>query len=71
MDHSPRPQLDNHEDKHSTEEEIVGLKKVASSNLAGVVTQERGPGLFRGPTFSHGCHILLDRALADLNAYLL
>jgi hypothetical protein len=70
MHHSPRPQLDNHEDKHGAEEEIVGLKEVTSPNLAGVVTQERGSGLFRNPMVAHVCHILLNRALADLNAKL-
>jgi hypothetical protein len=70
MHHSPRSQFDNHEHRHGAEEDSLGLKEITSPNLAGVITQERGPGLFRGPMFSHACHILLDRALADLNAKL-
>jgi len=70
MHHSPRPQFANHEHKYGAEEDIVGLKEIASPNLAGVITQERGPGLLRGPMLPHACQLFLGRALADINTNL-
>ena len=61
MHQSPRPQFDNHEDKHGAESEVVGLKEITGPTLGHVITQERGPGLSPGPRFAHLCDTLTAR----------
>jgi hypothetical protein len=64
VDHAAGAQLDNDEHEHCAKEDIVGLKKVAGPNLAGVVAQERGPVLARRISPSHLLNVLLNWALS-------
>jgi hypothetical protein len=45
MDHAARAQLDNDEDEHCAEEDVVRLQEVTGPNLTGVVAQKRRPVL--------------------------
>lgn len=61
-------QFDDHKDVQWTEEQIVNNSEVTSPDVPGVVLQEGAPGL----TSFLPCdgHVLLDRALADLDPQL-
>ena len=58
-------QFDEHKDIQRTEEQVVNDSKVTGPDASGVILQERSPGLARVST--HFGHVLLDRALANLN----
>jgi len=68
MDHAPRRQVDDEEGVDLPEQEVVGLDEVASPRAVGVVPQEGGPRLPATAFATDAPHVLLDRALADLDA---
>ena len=67
MDHPPRFQVNNEEDKDRAEKQVVGLHKIAGPNLVGMVLQERCPGLpglTRWQVLTCLLHVLADGAFA-------
>ena len=48
VDDTTRAELDDDEDEHGAEEEVVGLEEVAGPDVTGVAGDEGGPGLFWG-----------------------
>ena len=69
VDHSSRRKVDDEECVHLAEEDVVGLHKVARPDVLGMISQERRPGLSTSPG-ADPAHVLLDRALAHLDAEL-
>src|SRR5208283_5506687 len=67
VDHSSRRKVDDEECVHLAEEDVVGLHKVARPDVLGMILQEGCPGLSAFPG-ADPAHVLLDRALADLDA---
>jgi hypothetical protein len=69
VDNSSRREVDDEECVHLVEEDVVGLDKVTRPDVLGMILQERRPGLSAFPG-ADPAHVLLDRALADLDAEL-
>ena len=70
VDHSARVQFDDEEGEERTEEKVRDRKEVARPDLLGMGVQERLPGLPTWPGGTHGPHVLLYCALADVDAEL-
>ena len=70
VDHAPAAVLDDEEEEDRAEAPVVGLEEIAGPDLAGVILEERRPGLasLRSPALPDLVHVLLDGALADANA---
>ncbi len=67
MDDSSRREVDDEEGIDLPEEDVVGLDEVAGPRTFGMVPQEGCPCLFASPG-ANPSHVLLDGALADLDA---
>jgi hypothetical protein len=63
-------QFDEHEREDGAEEQVVGLQEIASPDVAGMVSQKRGPALPSGRLRSRRAHVLLHRALAGFDSEL-
>ena len=63
-----RPELQNKEREQGPKPEIGDLEDVAGPDLMGVVVEEGSPALAMFMRWSSLAHILLHRALADLDA---
>jgi hypothetical protein len=69
VDNSSRRKVDDEECAHLAEEDVVGLDKVARPDVLRMILQERRLGLSTSPA-ANPAHVLLDRALVDLDAEL-
>ncbi len=70
VDHSARLQFDDEEGEQRAEEEGSHWEKVAGPDLLSMSVYEGAPLLSSWPCGAHGSHVLLDRALADVNTQL-
>src|SRR2546421_4162971 len=68
MDHFPRLQFYDEERKERPKEEVGHLQEVTSPDLCGVSAQKGRPPLASWLLGANVSHILLDRALTDMNA---